>query len=123
MLPADQSLEAGYSFSDQRPYRLVVYTQLSALECLPQLGFKLQPAAQEAHLCCGSAGTYSVLQPALSTQLRERKLGHLLGESASERPAAVLSANIGCITHLQAGTEVPVRHWVELLDEALIASK
>ena len=87
------------------------------------LGFTLRPAAQEAHLCCGSAGTYSVLQPALSTQLRERKLGHLLGESASERPAAVLSANIGCITHLQAGTEVPVRHWVELLDEALIASK
>ena len=90
---------------------------------LGALGFKLRPAAQEAHLCCGSAGTYSVLQPALSAQLRERKPGHLLGESASERPAAVLSANIGCITHLQAGTEVPVRHWVELLDEALIASK
>ena len=90
---------------------------------LGALGFKLRPAAQEAHLCCGSAGTYSVLQPALSTQLRERKLGHLRGDSASERPAAVLSANIGCITHLQAGTEVPVRHWVELLDEALIASK
>ena len=86
------------------------------------LGFTLRPAAQEAHLCCGSAGTYSVLQPALSTQLRERKLGHLLGESASERPAAVLSANIGCITHLQAGTEVPVRHWIELLDQALHAT-
>ena len=90
---------------------------------LGELGFKLRPAAQEAHLCCGSAGTYSVLQAELSLQLRERKLGHLLGERAAEHPAAILSANIGCITHLQAGTEVPVRHWVELLDEALIVSK
>ena len=90
---------------------------------LGALGFRLQPAAQEAHLCCGSAGTYSVLQPALAMQLRDRKLGHLLGDRAAERPAAVLSANIGCITHLQTGTEVPVRHWVELLDEALIATK
>ena len=89
---------------------------------LGELGFKLRPAAQEAHLCCGSAGTYSVLQPELSLQLRERKLGHLLGERAAEHPAAILSANIGCITHLQAGTEVPVRHWIELLDEALDAS-
>ena len=89
---------------------------------LGELGFKLRPAAQEAHLCCGSAGTYSVLQPELSLQLRERKLGHLLGERAAEHPAAILSANIGCITHLQAGTEVPVRHWIELLDEALSAS-
>jgi len=86
---------------------------------LGALGFALRPAAQEAHLCCGSAGTYSVLQPALSLQLRERKLGHLLGETAAERPAAILSANIGCITHLQAGTDVPVRHWIEVLDEAL----
>ncbi|MBN9406843.1 MAG: glycolate oxidase subunit GlcF [Burkholderiales bacterium] len=91
-------------------------------EHLAQLGFTLRPAAQEAHLCCGSAGTYSVLQPELSLQLRERKLGHLLGESAAERPAAILSANIGCITHLQAGTEVPVRHWIEVLDETLSKS-
>ena len=90
---------------------------------LGALGFALRPPAQEAHLCCGSAGTYSVLQPELSLRLRERKLGHLLGERGAERPAAVLSANIGCITHLQAGTELPVRHWVELLDEALNASK
>lgn len=91
-------------------------------EHLAQLGFTLRPAAQEAHLCCGSAGAYSVLQPELSLQLRERKLGHLLGESAAERPAAILSANIGCITHLQAGTEVPVRHWIEVLDETLSKS-
>ena len=88
-------------------------------EHMAQLGFTLRPAAQEAHLCCGSAGTYSVLQPELSLQLRERKLNHLLGESAAERPAAILSANIGCITHLQAGTDVPVRHWIEVLDEVL----
>ena len=86
---------------------------------LAQLGFTLRPAAQEAHLCCGSAGTYSVLQPELSKRLRERRLGHLQGETAAERPAAILSANIGCITHLQAGTDVPVRHWIEVLDEAL----
>ena len=71
----------------------------------------------EAHLCCGSAGTYSVLQPELSMQLRERKLGHL-HELA---PAMIVSANIGCISHLQSGTDVPVRHWVEALDAALVA--
>ena len=87
---------------------------------LGELGFTLRPAAQEAHLCCGSAGTYSVLQPELSQQLRERKLGHLIG---AQPPAAILSANIGCITHLQAGTELPVRHWVELLDEALPSAR
>ncbi|WP_295526435.1 glycolate oxidase subunit GlcF [uncultured Pseudacidovorax sp.] len=82
---------------------------------LRALGFDVRVAQTESHLCCGSAGTYSVLQPELSTQLRERKLGHL----ERLQPEAVASANIGCITHLQAGTELPVRHWVEWLDEAL----
>jgi glycolate oxidase iron-sulfur subunit len=82
---------------------------------LRALGLPLRPAAQEAHLCCGSAGTYSVLQPELSRQLRERKLTHLQGE----RPAAIVSANIGCITHLQADASVPVRHWIEMVDELL----
>ena len=86
---------------------------------LRALGFTLRAAAQEPHLCCGSAGTYSVLQPELATRLRDRKLGHLQGERAAERPAAILSANIGCITHLQSGTDVPVRHWIEALDESL----
>ncbi|MBE7942312.1 MULTISPECIES: glycolate oxidase subunit GlcF [Ramlibacter] len=85
---------------------------------LGELGFQLRLAPNESHLCCGSAGTYSVLQPELSKRLRDRKLGHL-GEL---QPAAILSANIGCITHLQSGTDVPVRHWVELLDEALTPS-
>ena len=89
---------------------------------LRALGFDLRPAPAEAHLCCGSAGTYSVLQPELATRLRDRKLANLLGERVADQPAAILSANIGCITHLQSGTDVPVRHWVELLDESLTRS-
>jgi glycolate oxidase iron-sulfur subunit len=84
---------------------------------LATLGFNVKTASCEAHLCCGSAGTYSVLQPELSYQLRDRKLAHL----QEMKPAAILSANIGCITHLQSGTDVPVRHWVEILDAALEA--
>jgi glycolate oxidase iron-sulfur subunit len=82
---------------------------------LAELGFNIKTASCEAHLCCGSAGTYSVLQPELSYQLRDRKLGNL----QEMQPAQILSANIGCITHLQSGTNVPVRHWVEALDAAL----
>ena len=86
---------------------------------LNQLGFKLRTARNDAHLCCGSAGTYSVLNPDLSYQLRDRKLG-VLGEAfGNQPPDMILSANIGCITHLQSGTGTPVRHWVEVLDEAL----
>jgi len=89
--------------------RGVVEQQLAAL------GLRIRVADAEPHLCCGSAGTYSVLQPVLATQLRDRKLGHL-------RPSAtetIVSANIGCITHLQGGTAAPVRHWVEVLDDVL----
>lgn len=82
---------------------------------LRTLGFDIQVAQSEAHLCCGSAGTYSVLQPELAYPLRDRKLGHL----NQLQPTTIVSANIGCITHLQSGSEVPVRHWIELLDEAL----
>jgi len=79
------------------------------------LGFSIRVASCEAHLCCGSAGTYSVLQPDIAYQLRDRKLGHL----ADMKPQGICSANIGCITHLQSGTDTPVRHWVEVLDAAL----
>ncbi|MFT4267316.1 MAG: glycolate oxidase subunit GlcF [Xenophilus sp.] len=82
---------------------------------LRALGFDVQVAMNESHLCCGSAGTYSVLQPELAYPLRDRKLGHL----QQLQPTVIASANIGCITHLQSGTGVPVRHWVELLDTAL----
>ena len=82
---------------------------------LGALGFQIKTATCEAHLCCGSAGTYSVLQPDIAYQLRDRKL-----ENLSEiKPDVIASANIGCITHLQSGTATPVRHWIELLDEAL----
>jgi glycolate oxidase iron-sulfur subunit len=70
-------------------------------------------AVADGHLCCGSAGTYSILQPALSGKLRERKLA-ALGAGA---PAAIATANIGCLAHLQGGTATPVRHWIELLDD------
>jgi len=82
---------------------------------LGDLGFKVNVASCESHLCCGSAGTYSVLQPELSYALRDRKLANL----AQMQPDTIVSANIGCITHLQSGTATPVRHWVEVLDEAL----
>ena len=86
---------------------------------LKALGFELRLAACEAHLCCGSAGTYSVLNPELSHQLRERKIANLEASFPDAPAKAILSANIGCITHLQNGTETPVRHWIEVLDEAL----
>ena len=82
---------------------------------LGALGFNVKTASCEAHLCCGSAGTYSVLQPKIAYELRDRKLGNL----SQMKPEVIVSANIGCITHLQSGTATPVRHWVEVLDEAL----
>jgi glycolate oxidase iron-sulfur subunit len=83
---------------------------------LRELGFDVLPPAAEAHLCCGSAGTYSVLQPELSRQLRDRKLKNI----AAAEPQFILSANVGCIQHLQSGTSIPVKHWIEMLDEALV---
>jgi glycolate oxidase iron-sulfur subunit len=91
--------------------RGVVEAQLAAL------GFEVKVAASESHLCCGSAGTYSVLQPEMATTLRDRKLA-LLEPLA---PQAIVSANIGCIQHLQSGTALPVRHWVEVVDEIVSA--
>ena len=72
----------------------------------------------DSHLCCGSAGTYSVLQPELSAELKQRKLTAL----AAGAPDLILSANVGCITHLQSGTGTPVRHWLEWVDEQLAAA-
>jgi len=81
---------------------------------LAKAGYEATPVA-DAHLCCGSAGTYSILQPDLSMQLRARKLEALNAGS----PQAIATANIGCLLHLQAGTATPVRHWIELLEDAL----
>jgi glycolate oxidase iron-sulfur subunit len=69
----------------------------------------------DSHLCCGSAGTYSLLQPELSYRLRDNKLNNL----AAVDPDLIVTGNIGCVTHLQSGTQTPVRHWIELLDAAL----
>jgi glycolate oxidase iron-sulfur subunit len=70
----------------------------------------------DSHLCCGSAGTYSVTQPELSYRLRDNKLANLAATGAT----TIVSANIGCLTHLQAGTATPVRHWIEVLDQMLL---
>ena len=72
-------------------------------------------AVDDAHLCCGSAGTYSILQPVLAKQLRQNKLSAL----NADLPAVIATANIGCLSHLQAGSVLPVRHWIELIDEVL----
>jgi glycolate oxidase iron-sulfur subunit len=81
---------------------------------LARAGFELVPVP-DAHLCCGSAGTYSILQPELAGQLRRNKLSAL----ASGGAQLILTANIGCLAHLQSGTELPVRHWIVALEERL----
>ena len=81
---------------------------------LSAAGYELSPVA-DPHLCCGSAGTYSISQPELSKQLRDNKLAALGAGS----PAVFVTANVGCQTHLQSGSATPVRHWIELIDERL----
>ena len=83
-------------------------------EWLAAAGYTLAPVA-DGHLCCGSAGAYSLLQPELSRRLRDNKLTALMAGS----PLVIATANIGCLTHLQAGSVLPVRHWMELVDVAL----
>ncbi len=85
---------------------------------LRALGLELTPVP-DAHLCCGSAGTYSVLQPALAGELRVHKIAAL----ESGQPVEIATANIGCQTHLAAGTRTPVRHWIELLDERMTGGR
>jgi glycolate oxidase iron-sulfur subunit len=70
---------------------------------------------RESTLCCGSAGTYSILQPTLARELRERKVAALLSDS----PQVVATANIGCLEHLRQASPVPVRHWIEIVDARL----
>lgn len=77
------------------------------------LGFVLT-VVPESHLCCGSAGTYSILQPGISQPLLRRKLSAL----ESGAPELIATANIGCLTHLATGSSVPVQHWIELVAEA-----
>jgi len=80
---------------------------------LSELGYTLLPV-QDGHLCCGSSGTYSVLQPQMSETLRDNKVNHL----TTHQPEMIATANIGCLHHIQAGTETPVQHWITLLEHA-----
>jgi glycolate oxidase iron-sulfur subunit len=82
---------------------------------LRELGFEVRLAVQDSHQCCGAGGAYSVLQPEMSRQLRDLKVKAL----DATGPQVIASANIGCIVHIQSGTNTPVKHWLEVLDEAL----
>jgi len=84
-------------------------------EIMQAIGHSLLPTA-DGHLCCGSAGTYSMLQPELSGRLKANKLKAL----EAPRPYTIVTANIGCLTHLESGTRTPVRHWIELLDSRMM---
>jgi len=77
-------------------------------------GFELTPVA-DSHLCCGSAGTYSILQPELAGRLKANKLAALHAGS----PQAIVSANLGCMSHLQSGTALPLEHWITALERRL----
>ena len=81
---------------------------------LNRAGFKLMPVA-DSHLCCGSAGTYSLLQPTLSRQLKANKIAALEVELAD----AIVTANIGCLMQLASAAKRPVFHWIELLEDRL----
>jgi glycolate oxidase iron-sulfur subunit len=81
---------------------------------LTKVGFELVPV-RDAHLCCGSAGTYSILQSELSQQLLHNKLEQLTRYS----PELIATANIGCQMHLQSQSDIPVKHWIEILDTCL----
>lgn len=79
---------------------------------LTTAGFQLTDVP-DAHLCCGSAGTYSILQPELSQQLLKNKVAAL----QSDTPERIATANIGCLMHIRSGAILPVSHWIEILDE------
>ncbi|MEX3956679.1 glycolate oxidase subunit GlcF [Trinickia sp. EG282A] len=84
---------------------------------LRRLGFDLTETA-DGHLCCGSAGTYSITEPQLARTLRDNKLDAL----EAGRPDTIVTANIGCQTHLNGAGRTPVRHWIELVDASLASS-
>lgn len=115
---------ANTSANSASSYQLALHTPCTLQHGMKLTG-KIEPILQAAgfhlakvvdpHLCCGSAGTYSILQPKLSHQLRDNKITAL----TTENPELIATANIGCQMHLQSGTSLSVRHWIELLDEKL----
>ena len=78
------------------------------------MGYELTPVP-DSHLCCGSAGTYSLLQPELSQRLLKNKIDNL----NFGKPTLIATANIGCQSHIQTATQLPVKHWIELLAEQI----
>lgn len=114
---ADQDLSQlnleNVDISYHEPCTLQHGQQLGGLvdSILSSLGYQQTPVV-DSHLCCGSAGTYSIFQPKLSQQLRADKLKHL----QASKPQIIVTANIGCLMHLQKGTKIPVKHWIELLN-------
>jgi glycolate oxidase iron-sulfur subunit len=117
--------DAAAAATDNRPRMTVAFQSPCSLQhglkirglvesLLIRAGFTMVPVA-DGHLCCGSAGTYSILQPALSQQLKVNKLAALQAQD----PDAIATANIGCLMHLAADADRPVRHWIELLEERL----
>ena len=97
----------------QEPCTMQHGQQLSGLvnSILTSLGYTTTPVV-DSHLCCGSAGTYSIFQPKLAQTLKINKLKHL----QASNPQVIVTSNIGCLMHLQKGTKIPVKHWIELLN-------
>ena len=104
-----QSLKVAFHSPCTLQHGQKINGQVEAL--LKRYGFELLPVA-DSHLCCGSAGTYSVLQPDLSGQLKADKLAKLQAQS----PDVIATANVGCQLHLRKDSNLPVLHWIELLD-------
>ncbi|HZH06065.1 MAG TPA: glycolate oxidase subunit GlcF, partial [Lautropia sp.] len=115
-LPADGASRAPHRVAFHPPCTLQHGQRLKGEveKLLAGWGAQVLPVP-DSHLCCGSAGTYSVLHPTIARQLRDRKLETL----QSSRPDVILSANMGCLTHLQSGTDTPMMHWIEWLDARL----
>lgn len=107
-LPRDMAFHPPCTLQHWQKLRPVTETLLS------HLGMTLKPF-DESNMCCGSAGAYSMLHPEISNQLRDRKVSRI----EAVKPQMIVSSNVGCIGHLQSGTEVPVRHWIEVVDLAL----
>ncbi|MBI4292237.1 MAG: glycolate oxidase subunit GlcF [Betaproteobacteria bacterium] len=116
LAPKDPSLGPGPRVAFHPPCTLQHGQKIKGVteRVLEAAGFELAPVP-DSHLCCGSAGTYSILQPKLSQQLKRNKLAAL----ASGMPEMILSSNIACQSHLANGADVPVKHWIEALDERL----
>jgi glycolate oxidase iron-sulfur subunit len=108
--------EGGRRIAFHSPCSLQHGQQLDGVveEILQRVGFTLTRVA-DAHLCCGSAGTYSILQSGLSQRLLENKLAALQANG----PELIATANVGCQLHLATGSKLPVRHWIELLADSL----